>query len=136
MGLVQNSRLCLVLFVASLATVSAQNYAALSTFFSYQYNDNAVVATEASTNGLGPSWKYAASDLYVLDNATQQPGSVPLNFYFNSVTNHHMTTASQQGNAYALANGFTFVRIEGWVYGSFDPSYLPLEMWYGAARDE
>ena len=75
-------------------------------------------------------------DLYVLDNATQQPGSVPLNFYFNSATNHHMTTASEQGNAWALANGYKFVRIEGWVYGTADPSYLPLEMWYGADRGE
>jgi len=75
-------------------------------------------------------------DLYVLDNATQQPGSVPLNFYFNSATNHHMTTASEQGNAWALANGYEFVRIEGWVYGTADPSYLPLEMWYGADRGE
>lgn len=121
---------------ACLITTAAQNYAALSTFFSYTYNDNAVVATTASANGLGPSWQYVMPDLYVLDNETQQPGSVPLNFYFNSKTNHHMTTASAQGNAWARANGYTFVRVEGWVYGTADPSYLPLEMWYGEARGE
>jgi hypothetical protein len=115
------------ILAATASLAFGQNFAPLSTYYSNKFEDNAVVATTASANGLGPQWNYIMPDLYVLDNETAQPGSIPLNFYFNPTTNHHMTTASTQGNAYARANGFVFVRIEGYVYGTSDPSYFPLE---------
>jgi hypothetical protein len=62
----------------------------------------------------------------------------PLNFYYNPATNHHMTTASATGNAWAKANGFVFQRVEGWVWadGAQDPSMTRLEMWYSPARGD
>ncbi len=126
------------------ATAAAQSpqpslFPPLMVFYSDTHQDNVVVATAASAASLDASYAYYATDLSVLSNTTQPyAGTVPLNFYANAATHHHMTTASAQGNAWALANGYTLVRVEGWVVpvGGQDPSMIPLQMWYSAARGD
>ena len=48
---------------------------------------------------------------------TQVAGSVPLQLWYSSARNDHMTLASAQGLAYAQANGYTLVTaVLGYVY--------------------
>ena len=109
----------------------------LMVFWSTKYNDNAVVATAASIASLDASFAYYATDLGVVSNTSAAPGAdVPLNFYFNPATGHHMTTASAAGNAYAKANGFVFQRVEGWVSSTGATGAVPMTMWYSAQRDD
>ena len=77
----------------------------LMVFWSTKYNDNAVVATAASIASLDASFAYYATDLGVVSYTSAAPGAdVPLNFYFNPATGHHMTTASAAGNAPSCAD--------------------------------
>jgi hypothetical protein len=67
------------------------------------------------------------------------PGLAPLNFYANAATGHHMTTASAAGNAWAAANGFSLVAVQGYVFltaAAAGPGAQPLEMWFSAARGD
>ena len=112
----------------------------LQVFWSTAHQDNAVLATQASASGLDNTYSFYGYDLYIPSNSSTNPGGnfVPLNFYYNPSTNHHMLTASETGNAYALANGFTFKNIEGWVYavGQQVQGSRPLFMYYSSERDD
>lgn len=150
LGAASNVALAVRLAVAAAAAAAALGVRAqspqptlfppLMVFYSAAHGDNAVVATAASAAALDSTYAFYATDLFVLSNTTQQPyaGTVPLNHYANAATHHHMTTASAAGNAWALANGYTLQRVEGWVVpvGSQDPSMLPVEMWYSAQRGD
>ena len=114
----------------------------LRVYYRATLHDNAVVATAASAASLPPSFVYYADNLFVLSNASTPPPAPPatvaLNFYAHPTTGHHITTASAQGNALAVAAGFVLQRIEGWVVpvGSEGADDLPLVMWYSSARDD
>jgi hypothetical protein len=111
----------------------------LMVYYSAVRQDNAVVATAASAASLDSTFAYYATDLGVPSNASAgpaPPGTVPLNFYFNAASGHHMTTASPQGNAFALANGFALQRVEGWVFPAAQAGLLPLTMYFSQARGD
>ena len=60
---------------------------------------------------------------YVL--SVQEAGTVPLQLWYSSSRNDHMTVASSQGISYAQSNGYTLVTaVLGYVYSS-PPSYIP-----------
>lgn len=125
-----------VLALLLLSAPSANAQATLQVYFSYPHNDNAVVATAAGIASLDATYKLANQGLPVVSD-TPSAGLVPLNFYANAATHHHITTASATGNAFALANGFTLVGVQGYVYASAPASEgKPLEMWFGAARGD
>ena len=111
--------------------------ATLLVYYSDQHQDN-VVLTDDSAHTLDKSYLFYLDDLYVQSNA---PGPLlsPLNLYFNAVTNHHMTTASATGNAWAQGNGYALVAVQGFVFLSAADAgqgAQPLEMWYSAARGD
>jgi len=117
----------------------AQTWVALQVYYSYTHQDNAVVATPASIASLDNTYTYVTTDLAAFSASEPQPaGTVPLNFYANTATGHHMTTASDTGNAYARANGFALQRVEAWVtpVGQQGAGDMPLDMWFGAARGD
>lgn len=136
-------REALTLFPACvLVAVSAQappsvNYP-LYVFWSATHNDNAVFGTAASIASLDSTYSYYATDAYTLSNTTKPSAStVPLWSWFNSQTNHHLTTASATGNAWAAANGYVQLRVEGFVYpNNSDGTMIALEMWYSADRGD
>lgn len=120
--------------LCSASTADAQ--ATLQVYFSYAHNDNAVVATAASIASLDSTYHLANAGLPVVSD-TPGAGLVPLNFYSNPTTHHHITTASSTGQSWALANGFVLQRAEGYVYASAPATNSkPLEMWYGAVRGD
>ena len=122
----------------SVAVAQTSPIVPLQVWWSSTHNDNAVVATLSSIASLDKSYVYVGDDSILASN-TSQPDLIPLNFYSNPTTNHHITTASTAGNAFALANGFIFVRIEGWVWpGATSPclNCAALEMWYSVERDD
>jgi hypothetical protein len=127
-----------LLLICSTGVVSTS--VPLLVYWSPTHNDNAVVATQASISSLDNTYSFVDYDLYIPSNSSTSPGAgyIPLNFYFNSKTNHHMLTASATGNAFALANGFTFKNIEGWVYavGNQVEGSRPLYMYYSTERDD
>jgi len=109
----------------------------LQTFWSAQYNDNAVVATAAGAASLDKTYSFIGNAAPIPSNGTTGPaGSVALNLYANAATHHHMTTASVEGNAWALANGFSLIGVQGWVFLAGDASFTPLEMWFSADRGD
>ena len=90
------------------------------------------------TNQKDNSYTYYGDDLYVQADAPG-PALAPLNFYANAATGHHMTTASAAGNAWAAANGFSLVAVQGYVFltaAAAGPGAQPLEMWFSAARGD
>jgi hypothetical protein len=110
----------------------------LLVYYSATHQDNAVFATEASIASLDGTYAYIDTDLFVISNASspQPPGTVALSSYYNPTTKHHMTTTNA---TFAASVGFSqLMRVEGWVVpvGSQDDSMLPLEMWYGAERQD
>lgn len=62
------------------------------------------------------------------------PDTVPLNLYRSSVTSRHITTASSQGNAWALANNFTLIGPQGWVVLAPVHDAIALEMWFSSKQ--
>jgi hypothetical protein len=88
-------------------------------FYSAKHENNLVVATAAGIAQAqsDPSYAFIALNGYVLGNDTgfQPAGTVSLNFYLCAASNHTITTASAEGNAWAVANNYSFVRQEGWV---------------------
>lgn len=130
------------LFVAVLSLlvglVNAQDVpGTLLVYYSDQHQDN-VVLVSSSTNTLDKTYNYYGDDLYVQSNSPG-PNLSPLNLYFNAATNHHITTASLTGTAWAQANGYTLVAVQGYVYLSASAAgqgALPLEMWYNAQRGD
>jgi hypothetical protein len=124
----------------ALAMSAAAQPFPLNIFYDAARTDNAVVASDAAAASLGPSYAPFGSDLSLVSNSTEPvAGCVPLNFYFNAATRHHLSTASPQGNAFALANGFVLQRVDGWVTAvGAQPAtgFLPLTMWFSATRGD
>lgn len=116
---------------ALLGSAAAQTVQ-LSVYFSSALGDYAVCTV--SCNGLGAN--YTTDALWAGPNVSsvQTPGTEPLNLYLNIETGHHITTASTQGNAWALANGFTLIAPQGWVLAAATPEAIALEMWFSAKR--
>lgn len=111
----------------------------LMVYYSSTYTDNAVVTSNAS---LDATYTLVGTDLDVFTSqAAGAPHLSPLNLYANQATRHTITTSSDEGIAWALANGYTLVGIQGYVIPSDSPGistahFLPLEMWRGAARGD
>lgn len=110
---------------------------ALEVYWSAKFTDN-FVGTSSAAAGLDASYQYVTGDLFALP--APSAGLVPLNLYarVNATSSHHWTTASEAGNAAALAAGFTLVGVQGYVFAAApaDGSGLPLELWYSAQRDD
>ena len=123
-------------FILLAFPLSVASSATLGVYWSSVHNDNAVL-TAAFATTLDKSYSYFADNLWVVSD-TSVDGLVPLNFYANAASNHHITTASVEGNAFAKANGYTFVGVQGYVYAEkpASPYAFPLEMWYQAARGD
>ena len=109
----------------------------LLVYYSDLHQDN-VVCVAASASTLDKSYTYYGDDLFVQADA---PGAnlAPLNLLANAATGHHMTAASAAGNAWAAANGYALVAVQGYVYltaAAAGPGAQPLEMWFSAARGD
>jgi hypothetical protein len=131
--------LLLLVSVAALLRLASSQAApsTLLVYYSDTHQDN-VVLVEASAKALDATYKYYGDDLFVQSDAPG-PTLAPLNLYFNAQTNHHMTTASEVGNAWAQANSYTLVAVQGFVYlsaAAAGPGAQGLEMWYSATRGD
>jgi hypothetical protein len=125
----------LLLLLAPLAALGqAPAPPTLQVYYSYAHENNAVVSTPAAIALLDATYHYAGDNQ--VPSATADGGLAPLNFYLNPATNHTITTASATGIAFALANGYALVGAQGYVALAAAPGYLPLEMWYSAARSD
>ena len=65
--------------------------------------------------------------------ATQQAGTVPLKLYWSAERKDNFSTATAWGEAAAKWAGYTFVRIQGYVYPNTDsrPNTIPLRSFWG-----
>jgi hypothetical protein len=110
-------------------------------FWNADAQNNANVASKQSIEALQNDASYAYIDMnnLIVSNTSQpDPNAVELVFYVNTATNHTITTASTQGEAWAMEHGFARVRSEGWVYPSNESSGAGFlfEMWYSSDRDD
>lgn len=112
------------------ACASAQQSVQLQVYFFAELGDYVVCTT--SCDGLNAS--YATNPLWSGPNvsALSSPGTVPLNLYHNTITGRHITTTSTQGNAWALANNYTLIGPQGWVFASPSHDAIALEMWFSS----
>lgn len=83
-------------------------------------NDNWATTDPSTPSGYLPA---VFGNGFVL--SSQEEGTVPLQLWYSSARNDHMTVASQQGIQYAQSNGYTLVTaVLGYVYTSA-PSTIP-----------
>eukprot|EP00041_Stephanoeca_diplocostata_P006638 m.90490 g.90490 ORF g.90490 m.90490 type:complete len:629 (+) comp16461_c0_seq2:37-1923(+) len=84
-------------------------------YFSYDYNDNIVAATNATTK-FATDHKYTANTAPAYFGVSEYNGAVPLKTFWSAKLNDTLTTASPQGLAWAAnpENGYAFQRIEGY----------------------
>ncbi|MDB5598260.1 MAG: hypothetical protein JWN71_304 [Xanthobacteraceae bacterium] len=68
--------------------------------------------------------------------AQDVPGTVPLNLYFSTARGDNFTTATAQGERDALAAGYGFARVEGYVFATPRPGTVPLKLYWSAARGD
>ena len=110
----------------------------LLVFWSQAHQDNAVVATVAGAASLDATYALVHASAPLVSNASScsVPGTAPVNLYANAQTNHHFTAASARGNAWALANGFALVGVQGCAFLAGDASMVALEQWSSAARGD
>lgn len=112
--------------------------APLLTYYSAKHLDNAVVSTPAAIASLDASYAFVTNDLYVQASAPSA-GLAPLGLYFCAAAQHHITTASATGVAYAAAHNCSLVGVQGYVYLTAEAAgarAAPLEMWYSSARGD
>lgn len=64
------------------------------------------------------------------------PGTVPLQLYWSAQRGDNFTTATAQGRAGARAAGYTFVRVESYVYRQQVPGTVPLQLYWSAERGD
>jgi len=109
----------------------------LMVFYSASHQDNAVVATLAGAASLDATYAFVHASAPLVSNATTcSGGAVPLGLYANAATHHHFTTGSARGAAWAGANGFSLVGVQGCVLAAGDASTIALEQWSSAARGD
>ena len=109
----------------------------LLVFYSAAHQDNAVVATLAGAASLDATYSFVHASAPLVSNAsTCSGGAAPLGLYANAATNHHFTTGSARGAAWASANGFALVGVQGCVFAVGDASMVALEQWSSAARGD
>jgi hypothetical protein len=106
-------------------------------YYSASHADNAVVATAEGAASLDASYKLMhAGALLSSNTSTCAGGAVPLVLYANSATNHHFTSGSARGAAWAAANGFSPLGPQGCVFAAGDASMVALEQWVSATRGD
>jgi hypothetical protein len=69
---------------------------------------------------------------------TQTPpdSRAPLKLFWNAARGDNFTTATPEGESAARAAGYTFVRIEGYIYPIQQPGTVPLKLYYNNARGD
>jgi hypothetical protein len=65
-----------------------------------------------------------------------QQNTAPLKLFWSAARGDNFTTATAEGERSALSAGYTFVRIEGYVYPTQQPGTVPLKLYYSAARED
>jgi hypothetical protein len=106
-------------------------------YYSATHQDNAVVATLAGAASLDATYALVHAGAPLATNASScSGGASPLSLYANAATNHHFTTGSARGAAWAQANGFALVGVQGCVFAVGDASMVALEQWSSAARGD
>jgi hypothetical protein len=119
---------------ASAALAFDPGLPALLVYYSASKQDNAVV-TAAGAATLDASYRLDhAGAVVAASNAS--PGMVPLTLFANAATGHHFTAASAAGAAWAKANGYAAVGVQGFVLAAGDATMTALEQWYSAARGD
>jgi hypothetical protein len=68
--------------------------------------------------------------------SAQAPGTVPLKLFFGTQRWDNFTTATLAGEQDAVASGYRFVRVEGYVPQHPVPGGVPLKLFYGADRGD
>jgi hypothetical protein len=61
---------------------------------------------------------------------------VPLKLYWNAARGDNFTTATTEGQQAAEAAGYTFVRIEGYVFRTQRSGTVPLKLYWSAERED
>jgi hypothetical protein len=69
-------------------------------------------------------------------SAQDVAGTVPLNLYFSTARGDNFTTATAQGERDALAAGYGFARVEGYVFATQRSGTVPLKLYWSAARGD
>jgi len=85
----------------------------LTLWYSSTHQDNYV---SSATSPPDSTYTVSFSDGLVFSSPGN--GLIPLDLFQNSNTHHHITVASTQGHQWAKDNGFTFVKTQGYIYGS------------------
>lgn len=65
-----------------------------------------------------------------------QQNLVPLKLYWNAEREDNFSTATPLGEQDALANGYQFIDIEGYVFPNQEPGTVPLKLYLNAERGD
>lgn len=112
-------------------------------YYSYEYSDNIVAATNATTK-YAVDHKYTANTVPEYFGISAYDGAVPLKTFWSAKFNDTLTTASPQGLAWASnpENEYVFQRVEGYCStGSAPPpsggaeTYTYVQMWSDERKD-
>ena len=73
-----------------------------------------------------------------MDRAAAQgePAMVPLKLYWSAARGDNFTTATAQGERNAIAAGYAFARIEGYIFATPRSGTVPLKLYWSAARGD
>ena len=61
---------------------------------------------------------------------------VPLKLYWNSERGDNFTTATTQGERDAKAAGYSFIRVEGYIYSKQQPGTVPFKLYWSSERGD
>ncbi|MCA9839668.1 MAG: hypothetical protein KC422_22365 [Trueperaceae bacterium] len=64
------------------------------------------------------------------------PNMLPLKLYWNAVREDNFSTSTILGEQDALANGYQFIGIEGYVFSNQEPGTVPLKLYLNAQRGD
>jgi hypothetical protein len=91
---------------------------------------------EALTHSASRHHSFREPEGYIY--AANQPGTVPLELYYNDARGDNFVTATAEGRQSALDAGYRFVRTEGYIFplGTIAPSLTPLKLYWNADRKD
>jgi hypothetical protein len=101
-----------------------------------QSNDYFIKVGESTTYGAQEWIRQGSSGGTAGGPPPSQQNLVPLKLFWNAEREDNFSTATTLGEQEALANGYQFIGIEGYVFSNQEPGTVPLKLYWNAQRGD
>ncbi len=133
----------IALQMTSAQAVHAQTRVNLYTWFSATHGDHMTTSDPRWAGTLGEVRRVGGGSGYVLVRQEGQvfspyepkpPNTVPLYSFWNAARADNFLTSDPRWTPFASTNGYTRLRLEGYVYPSYQPGTVPLRSFWSPSR--